>query len=139
MKTETKKEKKYPTLNVILWIVQVILAGTIGMAGVMKTTTPIDELAARMAWAGDIPAALVRFIGISEFLAAIGLLLPSIVKIRPSLTIWAALVIVIVMILALILHISRCEFSNIPMHLCLALLAGFVAWGRSQQAVIHPK
>jgi hypothetical protein len=64
-------------LNIILWICQIILAGAMGMAGASKTFSPIPELAAQMVWPGDIPAALVRFIGISEFLAAVGLILPS--------------------------------------------------------------
>ena len=35
-------------LNVTLWIVQVLLAAAFGMAGVMKTTMPIADLAQQM-------------------------------------------------------------------------------------------
>jgi len=109
------------------------------MAGVMKTTSPIADLAANMVWPGDIPAALVRFIGVTEFAAAVGLLLPSMLRIKPSLTVWAAVGLVAVQISALVFHISRGEMQALPINLTLGLLAAFVAWGRSKKAVIQPK
>lgn len=139
MSTTIENQKKSPVLNVILWIAQVILAGAFGMAGVMKTTSPIADLAANMVWPGDIPAALVRFIGVTEFAAAVGLLLPSMLRIKPSLTVWAAVGLVAVQISALVFHISRGEMQALPINLTLGLLAAFVAWGRSKKAVIQPK
>lgn len=137
--TTITNQKTSRVLNIILWICQVILAAAFGMAGIMKTTTPISELAGQMVWPGDIPPALVRFIGISEFAAAVGLLLPSLLRIKPTLTVWAAIGLVIVMILALIFHITRGEMQAIPINLGFALLSAFVAWGRSKKAVIQPR
>jgi putative oxidoreductase len=117
MSTTNVNQKPSRGLNIALWIGQVILAAAFGMAGIMKTTTPIADLAAQMVWPGDIPPALVRFIGASEFTAAIGLLLPSILRIKPILTVWAALGIVMVMILALVFHITRGEMQALPMPL----------------------
>jgi len=37
-----------------------------------------------MAWVGDVPAGLVRLIGIVEILGALGLILPKLTKILPS-------------------------------------------------------
>ena len=124
--------------NIALWIVQILLAGMFIMAGFMKTTTPIAELSAQMAWTGEMPG-LVRFIGISEILGGLGLILPSLLRIRPSLTVLAALGLVTIMVLAAIFHISRGETSAIGMNFLLAGLAGFVAWGRSRKAPILPK
>lgn len=137
--TNVSTAKPSGALNIILWICQIVLAGAFGMAGVSKTFSPIPELAAQMVWPGDIPSALVRFIGISEFLAAVGLILPSALRIKPQLTVWAAIGLVIVMILALIFHIVRGEMFAIPINLGFALLASFVAWGRSKKAVILPR
>jgi putative oxidoreductase len=131
--------KPSKTLNILLWISQIILAGAFGMAGISKTFLPIPDLAAQMVWPGDIPAALVRFIGISEFLAAVGLIFPSALRIKPQLTVWAAIGLVIVMILALIFHITRSEMFAIPINLGFALLAGFVAWGRNKKRVIESR
>ena len=72
--------------NISLWLVQALLAVMFGMAGFMKMTAPIAELAEKMAWPGVVPPALVRFIGLSEFAAAIGLILPAATRIKPVLT-----------------------------------------------------
>jgi hypothetical protein len=50
--------------NGALWAVQVLLASAFGIAGVMKSTMPIAALAPNLPWTGDVPAALVRFIGL---------------------------------------------------------------------------
>jgi putative oxidoreductase len=118
-------------MNIALWIVQLLLAAMFGMAGFLKTTTPIDQLAAMMQWPGAVPPALVRFIGIAEFTAAIGLLLPALSRIKPWLTPFAASG-----LLTIIFHITRGELSILPMNGILGALAAFVAWGRFVRAPI---
>ncbi|HLA64294.1 MAG TPA: DoxX family protein [Rhodothermales bacterium] len=125
--------------NVALWTVQIVLALMFGMAGVMKATQPIADLAAQMGWPGAIPPWLVRFIGASEFTAALGLILPSALRIRPVLTPLAAAGLVVVMVLALGFHASRGEFFAFPINAGLGALAVFVAWGRSRKAPIPPR
>ncbi|WP_343854583.1 DoxX family protein [Algoriphagus jejuensis] len=126
-------------MNIALWIAQIVLAAAFAMAGVMKITTPIADLTAQMGWPGDNPSVLVRFIGVSEFAAALGLLLPSILRLKPVLTVWAAYGLVVVMSLALVFHIMRGEMEALPINLVFGLFAGFVAWGRSKKVVIHSK
>jgi len=125
-------------LHIALWVVQVLLAVAFGMAGVMKTTTPIAVLAEKMAWVSSA-GGLVRFIGASELAAAIGLILPSATRIRPGLTPLAAAGLVLIMILAMPVHIARGEFSALPINLALGGLAAFVAWGRTRRAPILPR
>lgn len=137
--TISTHQKPSRALNIVLWITQLILAVAFGMAGIMKMTTPIPDLAAQMVWPGDIPAALVRFIGFSEFAASVGLVFPSLLRIKPGLTVWAAIGLVVVMFLALIFHVTRGEMQAIPINLGFALLSGFVAWGRSKKAVIQSR
>ena len=134
-----KNKKNLRTMNVLLWISQVILAAAFGMAGISKSTSPITELAAQLGWPGDIPEFLVRIIGVSELAAALGLLLPSLLRIKPKLTVWAAIGLVIVMTLAFIFHITRGEMFAIPINLGFGLLAAFVAWGRLKKAPIQAK
>lgn len=126
-------------INIALWIAQVLLALMFLMAGIMKTSQPVEALAESLPWVTSTPIALVRFIGISELLGGLGLLLPSILRIKPFLTVWAALGLVAVMILAAIFHASRGEFSAIGMNVILIALAAFVAWGRSKKAPIQAK
>jgi len=127
------------TLHISLWIVQVLLALAFGMAGVMKTTKPIAELAAAMGWPGVLPPALVRFIGASELTGAIGLVLPSVTRIKPQLTALAGAGLVTIMLLAMAFHISRGELKLLPINLTLGGLAAFVAWGRFRKAPIAPR
>jgi putative oxidoreductase len=125
--------------NVALWIAQILLAAAFGMAGVMKSTAPITELAEKMVWPGAMPAALVRFIGVSELLGAIGLILPAATRIRPMLTPLAAAGLVVVMLLAAAFHLSRGEAGALPINLTLGALAAFVAWGRFRKAPIRAR
>jgi putative oxidoreductase len=126
-------------MNISLWIGQVLLALMLGMAGVLKLTTPIAELAIKMGWVNAIPEALVRFIGFSEILAAIGLILPSMLRIQPRLTVYAALGLALIMVLAIPLHISRGEFSGLPINFVILAISVFIAWGRAKMAPIAPK
>ena len=125
-------------MNILLWLVQILLAAAFGMAGVMKATQPVDVLAANgIAWAPQVPLALVRFIGISELLGAVGLILPALTKIKPSLTPLAALGLLTIMILAMGFHVSRGEAGALPANIVLGGLAAFVAWGRTSKAPIR--
>ena len=125
-------------MNVLLWLVQILLACAFGMAGFMKSTQAIDVLAANgIDWAPQVPLALVRFIGISEFLGAVGLILPALTKIKPFLTPLAALGLLTIMILAMGFHVSRGEAGALPFNIVLGGLAAFVAWGRTSRAPIR--
>ena len=123
-------------LHISLWIVQGLLFLLFGMAGVMKATQPISDLAQNMGWPGDVPAALVRFIGISELAGALGLVLPTATRIKPWLTPLAAAGIVLIMVFAAVFHVSRGEAQLVPINILFAALAGFVAWGRWRKAPI---
>jgi len=133
---ETKNNK---WLNMALWTTQIILAGMLIMAGFMKSIMPIEQLSASLPWTKDVPVLLVRFIGISEFLGAMGLLLPSLLRIKPVLTPVAALGIIAIMVMAAIFHITRTEFSGVMFTLILALVAAFIGWGRWKKVPIRVK
>lgn len=126
-------------LHVVLWVVQVLLGLNFLVPGLMKATQPIAELAAQMVWPGVVPAALVRFVGISEIAGGLGLILPSATRIRPSLTPLAAMGLVAVMVLAAGFHLMRGEVQALPINAVLGGLAAFVAWGRSKKAPILPR
>jgi len=126
-------------MSIALWIAQLLLALLFGMAGFMKATTPLGSLGQMMPWVNDVPALLVRFIGISEMTGALGLLLPAGTRILPWLTPLAAAALTVIMVLASLFHLSRGEFQNVPMNVILGLLAVFVAWGRTKKAAIQPR
>jgi putative oxidoreductase len=126
-------------LHIGLWVAQGLLALMFGMAGVMKTFTPIAELATSLPWVLDVPAALVRFIGVTELAAALGLVLPSLLRVQPRLTPLAAAGLVLVMLLASAFHLSRGEAGALPINLVLGGIAAFIAWGRTRKAPIRSK
>jgi hypothetical protein len=86
-----------------------------------------------------VPEAFVRFIGLSELLGGLGLILPAALRIKPVLTPWAAVGLAVVMVLASGFHVSRGESSVIGMNFILAAVAVFIAWGRFKKAPIYPK
>jgi putative oxidoreductase len=116
-------------MTIVLWIVQGLLALAFLLAGVMKTFMPLEGLKKNMAWVGNVPAGLVRFIGIVEILGALGLVLPKLTKILPQLTIAAAIGLVLVMVSAVVFHATRKEYGNIGANIVLLLLAAFLAVG----------
>ena len=118
-------------MNIVLWIVQILLALAFLMAGALKATQPPDKLSARMTWVKAMkPQQIVRLIGILEILGAIGLVLPAVTGILPWLTPVAAIGLVLTMIGAVILHTRIGEASRIAPNIVLLLLAAFIVIGR---------
>ncbi|GAA3942079.1 DoxX family protein [Actinomadura viridis] len=117
-------------MNVFLWIVQVLLAAIFVMSGLEKFTQPKNKLAGKYAWAKDVSLATLRFIGVTELLGAIGLIVPAAIGIAPVLTPIAGTGLAILMLLAVAMHIRRKEPSGVPVTASLLVLAAFVSWGR---------
>ena len=126
-------------LHIALWIVQGLLALLFAGAGFTKMVTPLPDLAQTLPYTADLPGALVRFIGASEFVGALGLVTPSMLRVLPILTPLAGLGLMVVMVLAMLFHLSRGEMSDIVLPVVVAALAGFVAWGRFKAAPIAPR
>lgn len=116
-------------LNLILWIVQALLAAMFLMAGVMKAFQ-YERAKASLPWVKDVSKGLVTFIGISELLGGLGLILPWLTGILPWLTPLAAAGLALIMIFAIVFHAGRRESSAIIFNLVLFALAAFVAYGR---------
>ncbi|MCB0766275.1 MAG: DoxX family protein [Flavobacteriales bacterium] len=125
-------------LHIALWVVQGLLAAVFGMAGFMKLTAPIEQLAeGGMTFVNSYAPGTVRFIGISEVLGALGLILPAALRIKPVLTPLAAVGIGVILVLACGYHVSHGEPFIITV--VFLALAAFVAWGRYKMAPIQPK
>jgi len=126
-------------LHIALWVVQVLLAAAFGMAGFMKATQPMDQLAKGIPWSAVVGMPLTRFIGVSDLAGALGLILPAATRIVPRLTPIAAGALTLVMILALGYHVMHGEYQMLPIPGTLGCLAAFVAWGRWTRAPIPPR
>ena len=131
-------EKNKKTLHIIAWILQGIMAAMFLMVGMMKSFTPVDQLPENLSWGKEMPG-LLRFVGISELLGAIGLILPSLLRIIPKLTVWAAVGFSIIMVLAAGFHVMRNEYSVIPVNLVMLGIFILIIWIRLKKAPIQPK
>lgn len=137
--TLVEKQASGKGLNIALWVVQVLIGSMFLMAGLMKTTKPMADLAKMLPWTAVVGEAMTRFIGASELAGGIGVLLPAITRILPVLTGIAAAGLTLVMILAAGFHLSRGEAQFVPVNVVLGGLAAFVAWGRLLKAPIAPR
>jgi uncharacterized membrane protein YphA (DoxX/SURF4 family) len=125
----TSELKKSKTMNIVLWIAQGLLAVTFIWSGFMKIFQP-EKLP--FAWIKD-NANLVLITGIVDLLAGIGILFPTLLRIQPKLTIYAAYGTIVLMIAASIFHISRGESKDIGFNIFITFLALFIAWGRQKK------
>lgn len=117
-------------MNIALWVSQVLLLGMFGMTGMMKTfmTAKAKE---SLPWAKERSDGLLRLVGISELLGALGMFLPLLTGILPWLTALAAVGFAIIQVLAIFtVHVPRKEYNVLPMNVVLLALSLFVAWGR---------
>lgn len=119
-------------MNIALWIVQGLLAAMYLMAGQMKTFQPAKVRAnPQMTWAHDKQDGYIRFVGTSELLGALGLILPLVTGILPWLTVLAAIGLALIQFLAISsVHLPKKEYNVIPLNVVLLALAVFVVVGR---------
>ena len=115
-----------------LWIVQGLLAALFLFAGVMKLVLPLDKLAGPV----EFPGAFLRFIGVAETLGGLGLILPSLLRIKPGLTPLAAVGLVVIMIGAVVITLPSMGLGPALIPLVVGLLAAFIAYGRWRLAPI---
>lgn len=122
-----------------IWTAQLILAALFLFSAFMKIATPIPELAKMMPWTGQHPELFVRFIGLVDLAGGLGVLLPALTRIKPQLTVLAALGCSVLQVIAMIFHLSRGEATVIPLNIVLLSLSLFVLWARARKAPILPR
>ena len=117
-------------LRASLWAVQALLFVTFVGTGLWKLATPVPELAAKIPWAGQVSPAFLYATAALDLAGGFGILLPSLTRIQPRLTVWAAIGCALLMIGAIVFHVSRGEIANTWFNALLVGLSSFVAWGR---------
>ncbi|MFD7608121.1 DoxX family protein [Streptomyces mirabilis] len=117
-------------MDVLLWIVQGLLAAVFAASGVLKTTKSREQLSPQLPWVSDVPTPVVRLIGTAELVGALGLILPAAFDTATVLTPLAATGIAVIMGLAMGFHARRKERQGIAFNAVLLILAAVVMWGR---------
>ena len=118
-------------MNILLWIVQILLALLFLFAGGTKLVLPADVLQ-EMGSPNQVylPGLFIKFIGLVEVLGALGLVIPGLVRIKKGLTPLAAIGLTIVMVGAVIITIAGDGVKLAITPLIVLLLCVFVAYGR---------
>lgn len=119
-------------MNTALWIAQGLLAAMYSMVGSRKAFQPArvrkDPL---MTWAHGQPDDYIRFIGTTEVLGALGLVLPLVTGILPWITVLAGIGLSTIQFLAILMqHLPKKEYKVIPLNIVLLALSLFVVAGR---------
>jgi uncharacterized membrane protein YphA (DoxX/SURF4 family) len=117
-------------LNVLLWVLQAVLAMLFMFAGVMKFIIPVAEMTKQIA----LPGWFLHFIGGAEILGAIALILPGILRIRTGLTPLAAAGLVVIMIGATAVNLKAGQRPAALITVVVGLLLVFVAYNRRRMA-----
>lgn len=123
-------------IRIALWLAQLLIGVPFIAFGLMKLTMPIAELAVGMPWAGELPPLAVRAIALVDIAGGLGLILPALTRIKPQLTVLAALGCIALQACAIVFHLSRGEAAAVPLNFAFLGLATFVAWGRSTRAPV---
>ncbi len=114
-------------MNIVLWILQVLLAAAFLAHGGFMVAPPasmVDMINAQLG------SGFRLLIGVAEVLAGIGLILPGLTRILPWLTALAAAGLMIVMASATAMHSMRGETSSAITSAVLFVLVTMVAYMR---------
>lgn len=124
--------------NILLWVLQWLFGVYFVIVGVMHFIVP-DGLPGPMEWMYDLDDTIHIIVGIAEILGGLGLILPSVTRIQPQLTVWAAGGLVLVMAGAVIYHAGRGEGASLGQNILIGALLAFVAYGRWKLYPIPPR
>jgi DoxX-like family len=116
-------------MNIVLWIIQILLALLFLFAGITKLL-PIIPMPPPPPGMWMPPMWFLKFIGLCEFLGALGLVLPGLLRRQRYLTVWAAVGLTIIMIGAVVVSVMTMGVAAGVTPLIVLLLCVFVAYGR---------
>lgn len=125
-------------MNILLWILQIIMALLFLFAGVTKFIFDLKEMAKQ----GppnqvEFPLMFIYFIGVCETLGALGLVLPGLFKIKTFLTPLAAIGLSIIMVGVVVVTIIGPGFQYAFLPILFLLILLFIAYGRTKLAPLQ--
>jgi len=117
------------TMNILLWVLQVLAALVYGASGVMKVFM-FDKVSGDVPSFGALPREAWMTLGILELVCTVGLIGPAAFRWQPKLTVVAATVLAIESLVFIAVHVKYREIAPIIMSGVLGLLMAFIAYGR---------
>lgn len=116
-------------MNILLWILQALAALLYGSSGVMKVFL-FEKVSGDVPSFGALPRPAWAALGVVELICTLGLLLPGLLHLQPSLTGLAAAVLSAESLVFVWVHVKYRETPTIVFSVVLGLLMAFVAYGR---------
>ena len=121
--------------NRILWVLQWVFGLYFIGVGINHFVVPAG-LPEMLSWMYDLSETQHTVVGTAEILGGLGLILPSLTKVMPRLTVASALGLIVVMIGAIVFHLPREEFLSIVTNVFNIVVLGYIAYGRAKLAPI---
>src|SRR5437588_3311733 len=115
-------------MNILLWILQCLLALLFVFSGAMKFVMPVEEMNRQAPVV--LSGLFLHFIGLCEILGGFGLILPSLLRIKPGLTPLAAAGLAIITIGATVITLMGPMKGLTLLPFVTAVLCIVVAYGR---------
>jgi uncharacterized membrane protein YphA (DoxX/SURF4 family) len=117
-------------MNIVLWIIQILLALLFLFAGITKLFPTIITMPPPPPNMWMPPMWFLKFIGVCELLGGLGLVLPGLLRRQQYLTVWAAVGLLIIMIGAVVVSAMTMGIATAVTPLIVGLLCALVAYGR---------
>jgi uncharacterized membrane protein YphA (DoxX/SURF4 family) len=121
------------TMNIVLWIIQALLALLFLFAGTMKFIMSVADMNKQAPVA--LPGWFLHFIAVCEILGALGLILPLLLGIKPRLTPLAAAGLTVIMAGAIAVALIGGVPSQAILPVIVGVLCILVAYARWRQPV----
>jgi hypothetical protein len=117
-------------MSALLWVLQIVLALAFLPIGVLTIRRSRMRLVGVAPWVEDFPEPVVTAVGALEVLGAVGVVLPGVLGAAPVIVPVAATGLAILMIGAIVEHLTRHELDRISTPAALLVAATAVAIGR---------
>ena len=117
------------TMNILLWVLQIVAALLYASSGVMKIFM-FDKVSADMPSFGALPRNVWAMLGVVELVCMVGLIVPDALHWHPMLTVWAAALLAVESLVFIGVHVKYREVSATVLSAVLGLVMAFVAYGR---------
>ncbi|WP_160716481.1 DoxX family protein [Chitinophaga solisilvae] len=115
-------------MNTLLWTLQGLLALVFVYSGIMKSTQQRQKLVSMgQTGVANLSYPVIRLIGITETLGAVGILLPWAIDVAPFLTPLTSTCFAAIMVMAAPIHYRRREYYSVAFNLTLLAMAMLVA------------
>src|ERR1043166_8916656 len=116
------------TMNILLWIIQILLGLLFIFSGSMKFVMSVQQMNDQQPFV--LPGLFFHFIGVCEILGGFGLILPSLLRIKPGLTPLAAAGLAIITAGATVITLMGPMKGLVLVPLITCVLCILIAYGR---------